>query len=101
MAFPSASGYSNLPNGNFSPTIFSKKVQKAFRKASVAEAITNNDYWGEISEFGDSVRIIKEPEIDVNAYLRGTTIAVQDLDDSDFTMVIDQANYFAFNDTVH
>lgn len=43
MAFPSAGGYTNLPNGNFSPTIFSKKVQKAFRKASVAEAITNND----------------------------------------------------------
>lgn len=43
MAFPSAGGYNNLPNGNFSPVIFSKKVQKAFRTASVAEAITNND----------------------------------------------------------
>ena len=29
MAFGSASGYSNLPNGNFSPVIYSKKVQKA------------------------------------------------------------------------
>lgn len=43
MAFRSAAGYSNLPNGNFSPVIYSKKVQTAFRKSSVVEDITNND----------------------------------------------------------
>lgn len=43
MAFSSAAGYNNLPNGVFSPTIYSKKVQKAFRKKSVAEDITNSD----------------------------------------------------------
>lgn len=43
MAFQTAAGYSNLPNGVFSPTIYSKKVQKQFRKESVVEAITNND----------------------------------------------------------
>lgn len=43
MAFASASGYSNLPNGNWSPIIYSKKVQLAFRKSSVAQAITNSD----------------------------------------------------------
>ena len=63
MAFPSAAGYTNLPNGNFSPVIYSKQVQLAFRKSSIAEAITNNDYFGEIANYGDSVRIIKEPEI--------------------------------------
>ena len=61
MAFRSAAGYGNLPNGNFSPVIYSKKVQTAFRKTSVVEDITNNDYMGEISNFGDSVRMIKEP----------------------------------------
>lgn len=63
MAFPSASGYGNLPNGVFSPVIYSKQVQLAFRKSSVVEAITNNQYFGEISNFGDSVKIIKEPRI--------------------------------------
>ena len=33
---------------------------------------------------GDSVKIIKEPEITVKAYARGTTITPQDLDDEDF-----------------
>ena len=96
MAFPSASGYTNLPNGNFSPVIYSRKVQKAFRKSSVVEDITNTDYSGDIANFGDSVRIIKEPEITINTYARGTTLATQDLTDADFTMVVDQANYFQF-----
>ena len=96
MAFGSASGYTNLPNGNFSPVIYSKQVQLAFRKASVTESITNNDYFGEIANMGDTVKIIKEPEISVSAYLRGTTIAPQDLADADFSLVVDKANYFAF-----
>ena len=96
MAFSTAGGYGNLPNGNFSPVIYSKKVQAAFRKTSIAEDITNNDYFGEIANFGDTVRIIKEPEITVKSYVRGTTVTPQDLDDEDFTLVVDQANYFAF-----
>src|SRR5210317_1139370 len=96
MAFTSAAGYGNLPNGNFSPVIYSKQVQLAFRKAAVCEAITNNDYFGEIAAMGDSVKIIKEPEITVKAYERGTTITPQDLDDEDFNLTIDKANYFAF-----
>lgn len=96
MAFSKASGYTNLPNGVFSPTIYSKKVQKAFRKSSVVEDITNTDYFGEISAFGDSVRIIKEPEITINTYARGTQITPQDMEDEDFSLIIDRAQYFAF-----
>ena len=96
MAFPVANGYGNLPNGNFSPVIYSKKVQKAFRNSSVVEDITNTDYAGEIANMGDSVKIIKEPEITINSYARGTTLATQDITDADFTMIVDQANYFQF-----
>ena len=96
MAFPAASGYGNLAQGNFSPVIYSKAVQLAFRKSSTVEAITNNDYFGEIANFGDSVKIIKEPEITVKEYKRGTQITAQDLDDQDFTLVVDQGRYFAF-----
>jgi hypothetical protein len=96
MAFDKANGYGNLPNGNFSAVIYSKKVQKEFRKSSVVEDISNTDYLGEISSFGDSVKIIKEPEITVSTYARGTAVAAQDLSDADFSLVIDQANYFMF-----
>ena len=96
MAFGAVSGYGNLPSGNFSSVIYSKKVQLAFRKSTVAGDITNSDYFGEIANQGDTVRIIKEPEISVSAYLRGTTISPQDLSDDDFSLVVDKANYFAF-----
>jgi len=96
MAFTAAAGHGNLPNGNFSPTIFSKQVQLAFRKASVVEEITNSDYYGEIANMGDQVKIIKEPEISVKAYARGQVIQPQDLDDEEFALKVDKANYFAF-----
>jgi hypothetical protein len=96
MAFQSAPGWGNLPNGNFSSVIYSKKVQLALRKKAVVQGITNSDYFGEIAAQGDSVRIIKEPEISVSALARGAAITAQDLDDEDFSLVIDKANYFAF-----
>lgn len=96
MAFQVAPGYNSLPNGNFSPTIFSKKAQLAFRKKSVIEEITNTEYMGEINNYGDTVRIIKEPEINIKSLARGTNTTTQDLDDEDFSLTIDQANYFQF-----
>lgn len=96
MAFNSASGYNNLPSGNFTPEIFSQKVLKFFRRASVVEDITNTDYAGEIENFGDTVRIIKEPTITVSSYSRGSVVNPQDLADDQTTMVVDQANAFAF-----
>lgn len=96
MAFRSEAGYTNLPNGVFSPVIYSKKVQKQLRKSSVVEAITNTDYTGEISDFGDSVKIIKEPQITVVDYSRGKAMTSQDLLDEDFSLIIDQSNAFQF-----
>jgi hypothetical protein len=95
MAIALASGKSGF-DGNFSPIIYAKQAQIALRKSAVANAITNNSYFGEIANQGDVVRIQKEPDVTVNALERKTAITVQDLDDSDFQLTIDQANYFAF-----
>lgn len=96
MAFTKSAGYGNLPSGNFTPSIFSQKVQKFFRRASVVEDITNTDYAGEIENFGDTVKIIKEPVITVADYARGTAVSTQDLADDQLTLVVDQGSYFAF-----
>lgn len=53
-------------------------------------------YFGEIASFGDSVKIIKEPEVEIRSYTRGKVIQPQDLTDEDYTLIIDQANEFAF-----
>lgn len=93
MAITSASGGFN---GNWSPVIYSKQAQIALRKTAVTNAITNNSYFGEIANQGDTVRIQKEPDVTVNALQRHTSISVEKLDDQDFSLTIDKANYFAF-----
>jgi hypothetical protein len=93
--FAQSSG-SNFSGNNFLPEVYSKKVLNFFRKASVAEAITNTDYAGEISAFGDSVKIIKEPVITVDQYERGGTVTATTLTDNEVTLVVDVANAFKF-----
>jgi hypothetical protein len=91
-----ANSVSGQTNSYFLPAIYSKKVLNFFRKASVAEAITNTDYEGEISAFGDSVRIIKEPVISVSAYTRGSDTTATKLTDQEVNLVVDTANAFKF-----
>jgi hypothetical protein len=93
MAIASASGGFD---GNWSPVIYSKQAQIALRKSAVTNAITNNSYFGEIANQGDVVRIQKEPDVTVNALQRHTAISVEKLNDEDFSLTIDKANYFAF-----
>jgi hypothetical protein len=90
-------GTSGQTNTFWLPEVFSKKVQVAFRKSAVAEAICNTDYMGEISQFGDTVNIIKEPTITVTDYTRATTtLASTVLTDAELVLQVDQAKYFQF-----
>ena len=91
-----AAGYQNLPSGNWVPAVYSQKVQKFFRRASVVEDITNTDYAGEIENFGDTVNIVKEPSITVSDYARGQTVNTQTLADDKLQLTVDQGSYFAF-----
>ena len=91
-----ANSVSGQNNSFFLPAVYSKKVLNFFRKASVIEAITNTDYAGELSAFGDSVKIIKEPEITVYQYERGADVTQTKLTDQELTLVVDTANAFKF-----
>jgi len=90
------SSVSGQTNSFFVPEIYSKKVQIALRKAAVAEAICNTDYMGEIANFGDTVNIIKEPQIAVADYTRGATVTSTNLTDQELVLIIDQAKSFSF-----
>ncbi len=87
---------SGQTNSFFLPSVYSKKVLNFFRKASVVEAITNTDYSGEISSFGDSVKIISEPTISVSDYTRGSDTTATKLTDAETTLVVDSAKAFKF-----
>ena len=91
-----ANSVSGQANSFFLPSIYSAKVLNFFRKASVVEAITNTDYSGEISNYGDSVKIIKEPVISVYDYTRGSDTTQTKLTDQELTLVVDSAKAFKF-----
>jgi hypothetical protein len=91
-----ANSVSGQTNSFFLPKVYSKQVLNFFRKASVVEAITNTDYAGEISGFGDTVRIIKEPTITVYQYERGQNVTQSKLTDQEINLVVDTANAFKF-----
>ena len=91
-----ANSVSGQTNSFFLPSVYSKKVLNFFRKASVVEAITNTDYAGEISAYGDSVKIIKEPVISVSDYTRGSDTTDTKLTDQEITLVVDSAKAFKF-----
>ena len=91
-----ANSVSGQTNSYFLPSIYSRKVLNFFRKSSVVEAITNTDYAGEISAYGDSVKIIKEPVITVEDYTRNTDTTQTKLTDQELTLVVDSAKAFKF-----
>ena len=91
-----ANSVTGQTNAFFMPKVYSKKVLNFFRKASVAEAITNTDYSGEITAYGDTVRIVKEPTITVYQYERGADVTQTKLTDMEETLTVDVANAFKF-----
>ena len=91
-----ANSVSGQTNSFFLPSVYSKKVLNFFRKASVVEAITNTDYAGELTAYGDSVKIVTEPSITVYQYERGADVTQTKLTDAETTLVVDTANAFKF-----
>lgn len=53
-------------------------------------------YFGEIANYGDTVKVILEPDVAVSPYVRGQQVNPTDLIDTDITLIVDKANKFAF-----
>jgi len=81
----------------FIPEIWSGELLERLRKAHVFGFVANRDYEGEISQFGDIVRINTIGLIDVSDYTpNSTTLTVQTIDDAQTQLKINQRKYFAF-----
>lgn len=93
-----------LTQKNFIPQIYSAKLQEKFYATSVVPAITNTDWEGEISSFGDKVIIRTVPTVSIKDWTTsGATVTYDQLGSSDvaftdsLTLTIDQAKYYAFS----
>jgi N4-gp56 family major capsid protein len=83
----------------FRPEIWSANLLVALRKALVfgSPMVVNKDYEGEISEYGDTVRITSISRPSIGTYVPNqTNITFPELTDAQRTLVIDQAKYWSF-----
>jgi N4-gp56 family major capsid protein len=84
---------------NFIPTVWSARLLKNLQKTLVygQAAVINRDYEGEISAYGDTVKINNIGRISVGDYVKNTDMDdPETLTDETRTLVIDQAKYFNF-----
>lgn len=83
----------------FRPEIWSANLLVALRKALVygSPMVVNKDYEGDISEYGDTVRITSISRPTIGTYVpNSTVIAFPELTDAQRTLTIDQAKYWSF-----
>lgn len=83
---------------NFIPELWEAAIQLPFERALVfaQPSVVNRKYEGDIREMGDTVHVGTIADPTVNTYDKTTDLAVEDLTDSELTMVIDQGQYFNF-----
>lgn len=83
---------------NFKPEIWSKVILAALQKKLVygSSMVVNNDYEGEISGPGNTVKITQFGDPTVSDYTPGSSINYQALSDAGMSLLIDQAKSFAF-----
>jgi len=68
---PTAQGYPDLSLAGMIPTLYSKKLVKAFYPNTVLSMISNTDYSGEIQKYGDKVVIRLYPDGTIHDYVDG------------------------------
>lgn len=84
---------------NFIPSIWSARILSNLQKALVygQPGVVNTDYEGEITEFGDTVRINNIGPVTIGDYTKNQNIAdPETLNDEQTILKIDQAKYFNF-----
>lgn len=90
-----ASGFTSM-SGTYIPEIWAGKMVVKFYKSTVFAAISNTDYKGNITKFGDKVHIRVIPDITISTYVIGQGLNYERPTTSDVELDIDQGHYYAF-----
>lgn len=81
---------------NFIPEVWAARILNTLEKIHVLGAVANRNYEGQITGFGDTVKIQSIGAIATAAYTRASTITPAALNDMQLKLLIDQARSFAF-----
>ena len=97
--FPVAPGHPNYGSdgtSKFIPQIWSTKLVVKFYKATVFGEISNTDYEGEITKYGDKVNIRTTPDTVIKDYVKGQKLVYDAYESANVELTIDKGKYFAF-----
>ena len=82
---------------SFIPTVWAARLLAHLEKSHVYAGLLNRDYEGEITGYGDTVKINSIGAVTVGDYAKNTDMAApQELTAADQSLIIDQAKYFNF-----
>jgi len=82
----------------FNPEIWAAELKVALETVQVfaSPLVVNRNFEGDISGPGDTVHITSIADPTIRDYTAHTDITIDDVDDSEETLTVDQAKYFAF-----
>ncbi|WP_207948932.1 hypothetical protein [Erysipelothrix anatis] len=80
----------------FVPTLWSARLLAHLDKRMVFKNFFNTDYEGEISDYGDTVKINQIGDITIKGYTGADIDDAEDVTGVQQTLTIDQGNYFNF-----
>jgi len=84
-----------MSTANFAPKVWAATILRTLESKLVAKKIANTEYTGEIKKSGDAVYFNGLSDPTISSYT-GATISYEALADSRVTLLVDQADMFAF-----
>ena len=96
MAFPTAAGHPQSSGILIPNAVWSGKMLVKFYDATVLSHISNTEYEGEITKYGDKVKIRTTPSITIRDYSKGMNLTIERPESSVVELDIDKGKYWAF-----
>jgi len=87
-----------MSTANFKTKVWAATILRSLESKLIAKKICNTEYIGEIKKQGDAVYFNGMADPTINSYT-GADISYEGLEDSRVTLLVDQADYFAFKVT--
>lgn len=94
--YPKASGMGASFHGGYIPEIWSGKTLVKFYASTVFGSISNTDYEGEITKYGDVVHIRTVPDLVINDYVIGQKLVYENPQGGMVDLDIDKGKTWSF-----
>jgi len=95
MAYPKSTGMP-VVSGTQVPLLYAKQLLIELYESTCLSKVANTDYEGQLSNYGDTVRIRTLPDIAINDYVKGQALTYEHLDPGYVDLLIDKGLSWSF-----